>query len=868
MADVRLIITGQNLTKQAIDQLKKDLADTTAKLNALNQGTAKVGDESKKARAGVNELAIGLGAMSAASLLIVRSSIQAAAQMDRMKRGLAAVAGSAGAATKQMLVFRELAKMPGLGLPEVVKAATSLQALDFTLSNTTEIIKQWGNELVRMGKGRAEMEHIVLALTQMVGKGKGFGQEIRQIAEVMPSIRKHMQMAFGTSASEEFEKMGITAQKFISGITGELAKQVRVSGGAANAMENFADAVFIAKVALGENLLPALTQVLEMLTKVLEKFAEMPDVFRSMVSWGTLSVGIITGLGAALAGLVIIVDKAVIAVKALSAAMVWLNAHPAVALASIIAVVAISLGALYLGTRKAKGEVADLGKTMDEAKQSFDRFSKMDKLISEIDELRQKKTLTVIETKRLEQAQKDIIALEPRMLAYYDKEGKAIAETTEKMKEKVKQTREMTYQQMVMGATEARRALPQQEEEIKKQADKVNQLQESWRKADEMAKKAQASRWKGERDNAELFYKLAAGYYADFEKEKSKLGELEAERDRLRADIEAYDKFRKGTGTMALPTPEALKRPGTKPISEEERKLQDEIRQMQTARIEDETQKAIAEARSEAEGKISEYKAMLKAEGLEEGKAAQIRNAIRETELTRDYKIAQARKKQAEELAKTEKKEAEERIALQQAISGRQNEVIDKEIARFEEAQIRKARFREEEAKKQEDQYQADINRISQINQMDEGEYQGALDRKEQLEREAQGEKQRVEKAWSDFLERQRKEQEKRNKENIERIWDELNASEEKKRDGARKTLNAWYRAEDARINLIDDATQQELALIKLRHEANLKAIDEEMDDAELSVERYLELKREQAYLEQQSSKRRLRYKTGQETRC
>lgn len=845
MADVKLTITGQNLTKQAIDQLKRDLEQTTQRLNAMNQGTAKVEQETRKARTGVMELAVGLGAVSAATMLVVRSGTMAAIQFEKMKLGLAAVAGSAMAANTQMIEFRKLAKMPGLGLPEVVKAATSLQALDMSLSTTTQVIREWGNELVRMGKGRMELDRIVLALTQMIGKGKGFGQEIRQIAEAMPSIRKHMKSAFGTTASEEFEKMGVTAQKFIAGITAELAKMPRVAGGAANAMENFTDAMFNARVAMGEAFLPALTKAMEAAVKFLERFAEMPASFRSMVSWNMLAVGAVTALGAALAGAVFIFDKAIVAAKVFGGALMFLSAHPAVLAAAAITAVVTALGIMIAKSMTAKSAVVDLGKAMSDAKASFDKFSQMDRLINEIGRLRDKKEQTVVETQRLRKAQEELIALEPRMLAFYDNEGKAIAASIKGMKARLEQMREMTLEQLKMAAAEARVRIPELEKDVEERAKKVNELYGESIRLSNLAEQRRKSGLFAERELAERTKNLWESKNAAYKKESEALANSREQLARYKADIEAYEKTWRNMRILGLPP--TLDRP-TKAISEEERKLIDEIHQLRISRIEDETAKAIAEAEYEAKTKIDEYKALLKAEGIEESKAAALRNAIREQEQTRDFKIAQAKKKQAEEVAKVELKANEERLERMREQNEKDrafriaaNERLMQITRRSEEEAERENKERLDRMREQNRKSTAfriaTNKRLMEITQRNEEE--AARKRKEQLD-------------W--LIGRLKEDQEFQKRQQAE-ILAIVQQAQDAIRTEAARTFDAYYVAENMRISLIDDTTQRELQQARLTYETKVKLIKNELAEAEISFDRRAELERQLAYLKEKYAK-------------
>ena len=205
------------------------------------------------------------GIKSFAQLLIGMGTdvIKAATTMDSLDAGLRAVAGGAAQADAQMIKLREVAKLPGLGLQEAVQGAINLQAAGLSAEQAATSLRAFGNALATVGKGKAELDGVVLALTQMQAKGKLSAEEINQIAERVPQIRKVMTEAFGTAIPKEIEKMGISVEAFIDTVNTQLLKLPQMVGGAANTFENLGDTIFEAKSRLGELFLPAVLSAAE-----------------------------------------------------------------------------------------------------------------------------------------------------------------------------------------------------------------------------------------------------------------------------------------------------------------------------------------------------------------------------------------------------------------------------------------------------------------------------------------------------------------------------------------------------------------------------------------------------------------------------
>jgi tape measure domain-containing protein len=208
--------------------------------------------------------------------------VKAAADMDSLKRGLTAVAGSSGEAEKQLVRLKEVAKLPGLGFKEAIQGSINLQAAGFSAVLAERSLKAFGNALATVGKGKADLDGVGLALSQIASKGKISAEEINQLNERVPQIRAAMKAAFGTADTEVLQKAGIGAQEFVEKVVRELEKLPQVTGGVKNAMENLADAVNQSAVRIGEKLLPTVEAVLPKLEQAAGFAADLVDGFTKL----------------------------------------------------------------------------------------------------------------------------------------------------------------------------------------------------------------------------------------------------------------------------------------------------------------------------------------------------------------------------------------------------------------------------------------------------------------------------------------------------------------------------------------------------------------------------------------------------------
>lgn len=168
----------------------------------------------------VGVFAIALGAIATQ---VIPSLLQAGARLESLERGVTN-AGPDG--ERNLGRLRELSKLPGINFEGAASASVQLQAVGFDAILAERAIKGFSNALLRSGRSSTELEGIGTALSQIVGKGTVSAEEINQIAERLPSIRRTIQETFGTVSGEEItKKVGVSG--FITGIIDTLEKQTK-----------------------------------------------------------------------------------------------------------------------------------------------------------------------------------------------------------------------------------------------------------------------------------------------------------------------------------------------------------------------------------------------------------------------------------------------------------------------------------------------------------------------------------------------------------------------------------------------------------------------------------------------------------------
>lgn len=222
--------------------------------------------------------AVVVTAGTAGGVMLGNAAFDAAAKLDGLTRGLASVSRDSADLTGQLDRLREVAKLPGLGFAEAVQGSVNLQAAGLSANLAERSMKAFGNALATVGKGKSDLEGVILAIQQIAAKGKVSAEEINQINERVPQIRAAMKAAFGTSDTEALGKMGIDTTQFITGVVKELEKLPTVSGGISNAVENMTDRIQQALVPLGNGIARALDAASPFIERLLDNLENVSNI--------------------------------------------------------------------------------------------------------------------------------------------------------------------------------------------------------------------------------------------------------------------------------------------------------------------------------------------------------------------------------------------------------------------------------------------------------------------------------------------------------------------------------------------------------------------------------------------------------------
>jgi tape measure domain-containing protein len=181
----------------------------------------------------------GLGAVGGIVMQVGQKVLDATINFEKYHRQLTIVTGGTNAATAKMKELQLIAAMPGLNLESAVYGQVRLQAMGYSAEQATAHIQTLAKTVAGFGGGGEEMKGILLSFSQISSKGQVFAEEINQIAERLPTVRRLMTEAFGTSNAEEIQKMGISAMQFTDALLNGMQNAQPVTAGVAEEMAKF-----------------------------------------------------------------------------------------------------------------------------------------------------------------------------------------------------------------------------------------------------------------------------------------------------------------------------------------------------------------------------------------------------------------------------------------------------------------------------------------------------------------------------------------------------------------------------------------------------------------------------------------------------
>ncbi len=204
-------------------------------------------------------------------------TLKSAQSIDTLKKGLIGMLGDAKKAGAEFQRLRKTSKNAGLDLESTVQGSIRLQAIGFDADKAAHHLKILGNAVALVGGSGKDLSGVTLAITQILSKGKVHAEEINQMAERMPQVRKAMMDAFGTADTEILQKAGYTAEQFVDGIVRELGKLPKAQKTVSDRFNHMRDELSLAAATIGMKLLPTVMKLAGILVRLVGMWSDLSD---------------------------------------------------------------------------------------------------------------------------------------------------------------------------------------------------------------------------------------------------------------------------------------------------------------------------------------------------------------------------------------------------------------------------------------------------------------------------------------------------------------------------------------------------------------------------------------------------------------
>lgn len=215
---------------------------------------------------GLKGVFAGLGIAVAARELLQfgAASIRAAGAMEGLRRGLAAIEGSN--ADQRLRDFNEIAQLPGLNTPQIIRYSNSLRAAGATTAEVDQIIVSFGQAIVGLGGSAADTSRAMLQLTQAFGENKISQENFSTIKELIPSFNRLAQEVYNTDGSmdalnKRFKDSGQTLGQFLLPVLARLREEIPAApvDSYARSIDALGEEFQQFKIAIGTELLPVVS---------------------------------------------------------------------------------------------------------------------------------------------------------------------------------------------------------------------------------------------------------------------------------------------------------------------------------------------------------------------------------------------------------------------------------------------------------------------------------------------------------------------------------------------------------------------------------------------------------------------------------
>lgn len=315
--------------------------DASGAINSLSQVRRESAQAVADIKAGAQEAALSLGALSAGGTLLTRSFLESASQMQQFEATLKSLSGSSEKAKSQLQQMVTFASKTPFDLPGVVEAGVKITALGVSVDRFLPLA---GNMAAAMNKSIPDAAQALAKAASgshaaILALSDTFGITKRELLSAGAALGQAG--AIAANSGNDIAKLQNALEKVISTRFGKaMEEQSKTLKGA---FSNLTDSLGQLKASLGEKLAPTFDSIAKSLTKMIDSFRALPGSTQEMIAQSVFLATAVAGIGAAVVGVVAVAGPLSAALATLTASVGTFSGGAAAA-ASAVAGVATAMG--------------------------------------------------------------------------------------------------------------------------------------------------------------------------------------------------------------------------------------------------------------------------------------------------------------------------------------------------------------------------------------------------------------------------------------------------------------------------------------------------------------------------------------------
>ena len=266
MADVKVRIIAVDEASEPMKKAGQEVENVGKKAKEAGGAFEGLGKTMLSVAGGLG-LQTGIQAIVGGLKNAVVGSFELAAALEQTKVGFTTMLGSGEAAQGMLNELRDFAAKTPFQFQDLTVAASRMIAMGTAAEDVIPTLTAVGDAAAGLGLGKAGIDRITLALSQMGAKGKIGGDDLRQLAEAGIPALKYLADAAGVTTAEmqkmiekgvipAAEGVDVLVQSMSADFGGLMAEQAKTATGA---LSNLEDATATLGTQIGERLVPAVT---------------------------------------------------------------------------------------------------------------------------------------------------------------------------------------------------------------------------------------------------------------------------------------------------------------------------------------------------------------------------------------------------------------------------------------------------------------------------------------------------------------------------------------------------------------------------------------------------------------------------------